>query len=200
VAGWVVNSIALLLVAAVVGLFALALLWRIGSWQIAPADTLMHDEGLPIGSIAPEIAARARGDDYHLSFQGQVSFVVLGNDGCRHCAELLRSAALHPATRHMRLVYISDVEDVQLEPDILPRWERYVYVDEERTRRVWEAPVSPYFHVINAQGRVIDKGIGSKPDHLDRLLHLRPGATKPLQPVRAGDVDGFLEVGDEGPR
>jgi hypothetical protein len=54
--------------------------------------------------------------------------------------------------------------------------------------------------VINAQGRVIEKGIGSKPDHLDRLLHLRPGATKPLQPVRAGDVDGFLEVGDEGRR
>lgn len=183
---WVANAVALTVAAAGVGFFALALLWRIGSWQIAPAAILTHDEGLRIGSGAPEVAAYGPGgEDYHLSFQGRTSFVMFGSGLCKPCAELLEAAAAHAATRHMRLVYISDGRDPDFDPNILARWEQYRFHDEDGARKQWRAPVSPYFHVVDPEGRVIEKGIANRPQHLDRLLSLRPAGIQPLRSIRS---------------
>lgn len=175
---WVLNAAALLAVAAVVTLFAIALLWRVGSWHIAPAATLTHDEGLGIGSEAPQIAAYRGEQEHHLSFGGWTTFVVLGTTLCDPCRELLRAAAVHPATRHMRLVFVTDSDDIDVEPDILGKWEQYRFANETGTRDTWRAPVSPYFHVVAADGRIAEKGVANKPGHLDRLLALRPGGVQ----------------------
>lgn len=62
------NFVALLVGTLFVGFMALGLLWRIGSWQIRPAASLILDEGLRIGTGAPEIAAHSGENDMHLSF------------------------------------------------------------------------------------------------------------------------------------
>lgn len=176
-APWVANAIGLALGVAVVGLWALALLWRVGSWHIPAAATLTHDEGLRIGSTAPEIACHTvDGSDRHLSFAGRPTFVVFGKEKCRHCQPLLHAAGSHPATRQMRLVYLTDSNAGDLDPDLLGPWETYEYADERAARHQWRVPVSPYFHVIDSEGRIIEKGVASESPHLDRLLALRPGA------------------------
>jgi hypothetical protein len=171
---WVANSIALFLLTAVVGVFGIALLWRIGSWYVSPAAALTHDEGRPLNSVAPQLATHRDGDEYHLTFEGDYTFLVFGNEGCAPCKELVRVAATHPATVRMRLVYVSDTDSPDLDPDTETRWETYRYDDEDSQRRAWQAPVSPYFHVIDAGGRIAAKGVANKPDHLDRLFSLSP--------------------------
>ena len=59
------------------------------------------------------------------------------------------------------------------------RWEAYTFHNESSARDMWRAPVSPYFHLIDAEGRVAAKGIASKLMHLDRLLLLAPDAIRP---------------------
>lgn len=157
-----------------VWLLALALLWRLGSWLVSPSEALNEDEGLPLGSEAPQVAAHLGGQDYHLSFAGQTSFVVFGLDGCAPCRDLLGVAVRHPATGYMRLVYLSDAESVDIEPQLKSRWEVYRLHDPDAAPRQWRAPVSPYFHVVDEAGRIRAKGVASKPEHLDRLLTLRP--------------------------
>jgi hypothetical protein len=67
---WIANEVALALALLVLIVSALALLWRVGSWRISPAATLNLDEGLRIGSIAPELAVRAGEQDFHLASSG----------------------------------------------------------------------------------------------------------------------------------
>lgn len=171
---WTANVIALLCGAAVVWVLALALLWRLGAWQVGQAESLIEDEGLALGSEAHQVAAHSRDDEFHLSFVGRTSFVAFGAHGCEPCRELLTVAAQHPATSHMRLVYLNDVDDIDVDPEIAGRWEVYRLHDDQAARRQWRAPVSPYFHVIDEEGRVRAKGVANRPDHLDRLLTLRP--------------------------
>jgi hypothetical protein len=38
----------------------------------------------------------------------------------------------------------------------------------------WRAPVSPYFHVIDHEGRIAAKGVASEASHLDRLMSVTP--------------------------
>jgi hypothetical protein len=163
VAGWVANGLALAVLAAAVGVLGLGLLWRIGAWQLHPAAMLTLDEGLRPGSVAPEIACFSGEQEMHLSFSGRQSFIVFGGDGCEPCSQLLAAAAAHPATRHMRLVYVSDGANVEADPDVVC------------------APVSPYFHIVGDDGRVLDKGIANRPEHLDRLLRVAPPSLRPLQ-------------------
>lgn len=156
--------------------FALAsgLAWRIGGWHISPAESLTLDEGLPLGSKAPEIAAHANEHEYHLSFQGRPTFLVFGAAYCQPCLELIESASRHPATRRLRRVYVGDTIDLSVDPDILAHWEVYALHDVLSTRKLWRAPVSPYFYVITNTGRILAKGIANLPAHLDRLLSLPP--------------------------
>lgn len=168
------NSVALIGFAATIGWLGLALLWRVGAWQTHPAQTLVEDEGLRVGSSAPQITALRGTDEFHLAFQGQTAFVVFGTKTCGPCRSLLRAAGTHPATRSMRLVYVGDSEEIDVEPEIARRWETYRFHDEVNARKRWRAPVSPYFHVIDGVGRIAAKGIGSSPLHLDRLLALNP--------------------------
>lgn len=172
------NIIALLLVAGTLVFLALALLWRVGVWNLSPAQVLTFDEGLRIGSMAPQVAAHRDDDDYHLDFAGVTTFLVMGTKGCRPCYQLLTAALSHPATSRARLVYISDEEPSSLDGKYggIRKWEIYKYHDEDKARGVWRAPVSPYFHLINAQGTIIEKGIANAPEHLDRLLQLAPAA------------------------
>lgn len=74
----------------------------------------------------------------------------------------------------MRRVYVGDTELVDLEPEYVQDWELYWFHDEQKARRLWRAPVSPYFYAIGADGRILAKGVASQPDHLDRLLTLAP--------------------------
>jgi len=169
--------VALFLGSAVVGVWALALLWRVGSWHIPHAATLTHDEGLRIGSRAPEIACwGSDGTDRHLSFGGRPTMVVFGKRDCVHCQPLLEAAQSHPATSYMRLVYLTDDATADLAVEVEARWEVYVFENETAARKQWRAPVSPYFHVVDPTGRIIQKGVASQSPHLDRLLSLRPGA------------------------
>ncbi len=173
-APWVANTIALFVGAAAVWTFALALLWRIGSWHVSQTEALIEEEGLPVGSEALQVAAHARGDEFHLDFLGRTSFVVFGLSECAPCTDLLVIATQHPATSHMRLVYLSDSERIDIDPDVAFHWEVYRLHDGDAARRQWRAPVSPYFHVIDESNRIQAKGVANKPDHLDRLLALRP--------------------------
>jgi len=86
------NFVALFLGAAALWCLALALLWRLGSWQLSNAATLTLDEGLQAGAVAPELVARINGEDRHLGFVGRETFLVFGTQGCEPCIELLRVA------------------------------------------------------------------------------------------------------------
>jgi len=175
-APWLANAVALTVLAAGTAAFGLALLWRVGSWHLSPAASLTFDEGLRIGSHAPEIACHASdGAEMHLSFLGEVCFVVFGANGCKPCVALLAAAARHPATRSMRRVYLADSGIDDLSPEILAGWQTFRFIDEDSTRETWRAPVSPYFYVINEDGQIVEKGVASSAEHLDRLFRLRPG-------------------------
>lgn len=167
-------------------LIATALLWRIGSWQVSPAASLNMDEGLREGTEAPELAATSAGDDRHLSFIGQRTFLVFGSSNCAPCQRLLEFAPWHPATKPMRRVYVTGSLETDLPPDILAVWEAYRFHDDRATRERWRAPVVPFFHVIGENGRILAKGIASQPDHLDRLLGLAPPGFSGRALVAAG--------------
>lgn len=171
------NSIALLLILMALLFLGIALLWRIGSWGISTADLLNTDYGLPIGGTGHQLAAYRGTQDWHLSFVDAVSFIVFGARDCDPCKSLLVAATHHPATRSMRLVYIGDSEEVDLPPDIVSRWETYRFHAETQTRMAWNAPVSPFYHVVNAVGAIVAKGTASQPVHLDYLLTLPPAHT-----------------------
>jgi hypothetical protein len=141
-APWLANFVALALGAAIVWGLALALLWRIGSWHVGSAEALIEDEGLPVGSEAPQVAAHSGDQEFHLSFVGRTSFVAFGLRNCEPCRELLDVAARHPATSHMRLVYLSDADELELEPQVEARWELYRLHDSNAARHQWRAPVS----------------------------------------------------------
>jgi hypothetical protein len=169
------NAVGIFLLTVIASLFALALLYRVGTWTVRPIVSLTFDEGLRIGSPAPQVAATdSKGHEIHLSFGGSDTFLVFGNSICEPCSGLLQAAPAHPATRLMRLCYISDTASPELAPEIASRWEAYRFHDEDSARKTWRAPVSPYFHVIDANGRIAEKGVANAPDHLDRLLELGP--------------------------
>lgn len=152
---------------------ALGVLWRLGARHMSQAASLTFDEGLRIGAKAPQIAGHRGEREFHLSFGGHAySMLVFGKSGCEPCSELLEHAAVHPATSRMRLVYFSDTDDVTLAPEIAGAWEVYRFHHEKRSREQWRARVSPYFHVIDGSGRVVEKGIANLPEHLDRLFAL----------------------------
>lgn len=166
------NDVALGIGIVVLGLLALALLWRIGAWLVPQSVSLNFDRGLPIGSSAPPVAAQTSDYDVDLGFGGaQRTFLVFGVTGCKPCDELLSIGRKHPATRSMRLVYLTDA----FQEEAYPReWEVYRYVDETLARGIWDVQVSPYFYVIDEAGRILDKGLANRPEHLDRLMGLLP--------------------------
>lgn len=178
---WSANAVALFLVLGGLTWLALGLLWRIGSWQRPAVETLTLDEGLRIGAQAPPVAAYVGEQEAHLAFGGCESFVAFGTNGCEPCNELLHVAATHPATKHLRRVYIADSEAVDGDRHLLASWEIYRFHDEDRARAAWRAPVSPYFHLLDSDGRVVAKGLANRSEHLDRLLVLRPPAFRTPQ-------------------
>ena len=182
----IANEIALLFTSALMMIASLALLWRVGSWQISRAATLTFDEGLQIGSKAPNIVGSAADYQVDLTFGGLLTLVVFGNEGCKPCEELLDVATSHPATRHMRRVYVTDDLDRVIGGRDL--WEVYLYDDEDHTRALWRTPVSPYFHVIDTNGRIAAKGVASAADHLDRLLSLLPPGVSPAVSYAPGEL------------
>jgi hypothetical protein len=173
-ADWLLNAIVLAMAILVVASFAAAGLWRLGAWHIGRVERLTVEEGLGLGAEAPELAAHTANADRHLFFKGQPTFLVFGAAGCRPCDELLEAAAKHPATSRMRLVYLNDTGETGGDFHFLRKWEIYRFDDTRATRAQWSAPVSPYFHVISSAGRIVDKGIANRPEHLDRLLALEP--------------------------
>jgi hypothetical protein len=192
--GWTANIVALSAACAFTAFLAGALLWRVSRWQVHPAETLTLDEGLAIGSFAPEIAAYTGEQEVHLGFGGAATFLVFGDRGCEPCLQLLQAASAHPATQHMRLVSLSDSDDSDLGAGFASRWESYRYHDEQAQRRNWHAPVSPYFHVIDADGRIAAKGVANRSGHLDRLLELAPPG---VRIATLGDVGHSTDVREE---
>lgn len=168
--------IALSLLYGLEAILTLALVWRVGSWSVPPLQSLLEDHGLPYGSKALDIAAHRGNAEFHLDFDfgTQPTFLVFGWTGCTPCEDLLRAATTHPAVRSIRRVYIGDTEEPHVEPDVLAAWELYRFHNEGAVRRDWRAPISPYFHVIDPNGRVVAKGVGNRPAHLDRLLAVAP--------------------------
>lgn len=178
---WIANAVALALLLGVSLLAGFALLWRVGAWRLSPAASLNLDEGLGLGTQAPQMAVTSGGRNVHLSFVGHDTFVAFGLRGCVPCVQLLEAAAAHPATKRMRRVYVTD-DDSDLAPEALEHWEIYRFIEEQRVRERWRAPVSPYFHVIGPQGTVLAKGLANRPDHLDRLLFVQPaGLRRPTE-------------------
>jgi hypothetical protein len=171
------NALGLVVVAMLTAWLALSLYWRVGRWNLHPAERLTLDEGLRVGSKAKEVACHAGESEHHLSFGGKFSLLVFGREDCEPCSEILRVAAQHPATRSMRLVYVSNVDVPVVDPSISVRWEFYRFHAEDAARKQWRAFVSPYFHVIDPDGMVVAKGVANKPGHLNRLLDVAPPAT-----------------------
>jgi hypothetical protein len=177
-APWVANWFGLFLALTTVVWLALALLWRFGSWKTSNVELLTHTEGLRIGAEAPDIAGYVGEQEMHVSLEGRETFVVFGTEGCEPCVQLLAAAAVHPATRSVRKIYFSDgaLDD----PELVNSWEIYRFHDENAARRAWRAPVSPYFHLVDAGRRVVAKGVANRPEHLDRLLAIPPPAMRSL--------------------
>lgn len=184
---WLANELGLAFVFVLVALAGLALYWRVGSWWISPAASLTFDEGLRIGSKAPNLVGSTDNYDIDISWVGgRLSFVAFGKAGCQPCGELLAAAPDHPATRHMRLIYMTD--EPGQEVDLSGAWEIYRFHDEGRQRALWRAPVSPYFHVIDPQGRIAEKGVANLGEHLDRLLTVLPPAVSPAISFSTGPI------------
>lgn len=176
-----VNSFAIIFVAGWLIVLGLALLWRIGSWNLSPAAVLTHDEGLRLGTTAPQLASHRGDSEYHLDFVGNTTLLVFGQEGCKPCLQLLDAAPKHPATRHARLVYVTNNEPTGAELDhAFPRWELYRFHHEDLARDMWRAPVSPYFYLIDADGVIVAKGLANAPEHLDRLLDITPSGIESL--------------------
>lgn len=133
-------------------------------------ELLTHGEGLRIGAEAPDIAVYAGAQEMHISFEGREAFVAFGTKGCEPCGQLVAAAAAHPATRNLRRIYISDADGVEGDADVVGSWELYRFHDEAAARKVWRAPVSPYFHLIDSDRRIVAKGVANRVEHLDRLL------------------------------
>ncbi len=171
---WTANMLGLGVSALILAAFVLAMMWRVGSWRVSPAASLIHDEGLPIGSRASEIAAHRGADEFHLTFGFKRTFLVFGAASCLPCKDLMVAAATHPATRDLRLVLVADSVDLDIPGPFRESWEIYSFDDERLAREQWRARVSPYFYLIDEDGTIMDKGIGSHADHLDRLLALPP--------------------------
>ena len=174
---FLLGSLGIGILAAFVAVLAGSLLWRVNLWKMPAVEQLHTIEGLPIGRKAPDIAATNSEEEYHLAFEWTWTFLVFGSEHCAPCKDLLNVALDHPATRGMRFVYLAsvgEVSDVADEASLSCRtgqaWEFYNFHDEEHVRAQWRAPVSPYYHVIDPEGRVVAKGVASKPAHLDRLL------------------------------
>lgn len=172
------NTVGLVIAATLLGMAALALFWRVGSWQVSRAASLTFDEGLRLGSRAPNLVGSTETYQVDLNWGDRLTFLAFGDEGCDPCRDLVAAARNHPATKHMRLVYVTG----ELNPDIDPTgsWEIYQYDDEDSTRELWRVPpVSPYFYVIDPRGQIMDKGVANAQDHLDRLFSLLPPAVSP---------------------
>jgi hypothetical protein len=167
---WWTNVLTISILAFIEMWLGISLFWHVSQWRAPRAGILIEDYGLPIGSKALEIAALTGQRDVHLSFLGRFTFLVFGAADCSPCKDLLRVASTHPATRTMRLVFVADTDQLPIHPDATRSWEIYRFHDEDLARKVWAAPVSPYFHVIDPEGRIAAKGIADKHPHLDRLL------------------------------
>lgn len=182
------NIVSLFVVCAIGVFLSLALLWRVGSWRVSSAEVLNTDEGLPVGSVAPDVAGHHGAQDAHLEFGAVPTFLVFGASTCQPCKELLSIAPSHPALRGFRFVYVGDSEELDLHPSLLDPWEIYRFNDEASARALWRAPVSPYFHFIDDRRRVVAKGIANKPEHLDRLLMLQP-KHRLIEPLDLSSLD-----------
>ena len=171
---WPANAAALAALGLPALLAALAAIWRAAAWNAKPAQALIHDNGLPVGAVAPGLAGHAGDDDVDTAFIGGYSFVVFGDDRCVPCQMLVEAASKHPATRWMRLVYASKSGVLPGAPHFASRWEAIRLHNEDRAREQWNAPVTPYFHVIDERGRIRAKGIANRPEHLDRIFMVLP--------------------------
>ena len=177
---WTANLVALFAVTGLIWLWALAAMWRVGAWRMSRAERLTYQHGLQISSLAPEIAChRDDGVELHLGFRGQPSMIVFGGDGCEPCIRLLDAALHHPATKRFRHIYVANQIAPDFPAELRDDWETCTFVDERATRDRWDAPVSPYFHLIDADGHVREKGTASHSTHLDRLLALRFDGSPP---------------------
>lgn len=172
--GWTATVIALFAFCLLVGILALALLWRIIAWEKPSATMLNEDEGLPIGAFAKAVAAHVGDQELDVTFGDAPAFLVFGASDCKPCDELLFAASKHPATRTLRKVYISDTGALDLDTQYAVAWESYRFDSEQTARAAWRAPVSPYFHLLDEFGRVAAKGLANRPEHLDRLLEIPP--------------------------
>lgn len=171
---WVSNALGLALGAGILLLAATAAIWRVAAWNAGPAAMLIHDEGLPLGSLAPGVAGHRGDGDVDLAFLGGYTFVVFGGENCEPCADLVEIAPVHPATRWMRLVYLSATDHAPGRSGLANRWETYRLDNEVAAREQWRAPVIPYYHVVDERGRVRAKGVANKDAHLDRLFSILP--------------------------
>jgi hypothetical protein len=176
--GWTVNIIALSAFTALAFALTLSMLWRVVSWTKPKAELLNEDEGLPIGSFAKTIAAHAGEVELDVTFGDKPTFLVFGTSNCRPCGELLHVASIHPATRTLRKVFVSDADAFDIDTDDAVDWEGYRFDNEHSARADWRAPVSPYFHLMDEFGRVAAKGLANRPEHLDRLLELPPTSVR----------------------
>ena len=77
------------------------------------------------------------------------------------------------------------------------RWALYRFAAESLTRRQWNAAVSPYFHLLDPTGRVVAKGVGSRPEHLDHLLSITPAELGDADYTPISDVWTDLDAADE---
>lgn len=180
---FLLGALAIGVLSGFVAVLAGSLLWRVNLWKMPAIEQLHTVEGLSIGRKAPDIAATNGTEEYHLTFQRKWTFLVFGSEHCAPCKDLLRVALDHPATRGMRFVYLASVgegphtaDEASLSCRTGQSWEFYNFHDETHVRKQWRAPVSPYYHVINPSGRVVAKGVASKPAHLDRLLGIAMAA------------------------
>lgn len=173
---WIANALGFGAVLIGLTFLAVSALWRVSGWSDRSAHSLSYRYGLPLGAVAPQVAAYKNDQEQHLSFLGRPTLLVFGAVGCVPCEELINAAANHPAMRPCRLVYLSATSDppAGLPPFISERWEFCRFHDEGHARERWQAPVSPYFHLINDAGRIIAKGVANQGAHLDRLLSIPP--------------------------
>lgn len=170
---WIaITPLSLVLVLAITS--AIAGLWRVSSWNVGNLERLLTQEGVPVGAQAPDLTGHADEYDVHVTFEGVHTFVIFAEGGCPPCLDLIDAADKHPALAHARLIYASSSEPEFPVALTVRQWEIIRFHDEPAARRHWNAPVSPFYHFIDPLGRVVSKGVASRPSHLDHLLQAAP--------------------------
>ncbi len=172
---WLVSYIALWAIVFVQGAVIFLLLRQLGVMYLGTAQGVARD-GLAPGTKAPDFTVEALdGGSVSLAgFRGLPLLLVFGSPACAPCKALIPDLNAFAREREgaLRVLFLSRGE---LEPARAFAAENDVQVavavhPDESLPEKFKARVTPFAHLIDAEGVVQAKGLANNRQHLDMLL------------------------------